>query len=739
MANDGQCQVRFEVSCDATQPGDHVKVVGSEAVLGSWRPEASTVVLGTTPDNFPKWSSEWVGLPANAEYKYVIVGGQQPRWEKCSDRQLPTEVKSCSDRRATITEEFGKSGACNVSLENSQRAAVRSASFSLIPEVRVEAEITIIFEVRCSTKPGEELRVVGSPDVLGAWSPSASKVVLSTTSSEYPVWISQPQNLMLTDGLEFKFVVCRDGIPVRWEGGKSNRQLAKDLAHAADGVRYKVAATFDRMNECIISRLPWSPKQVVNDPTVTRMCARRRSTENANNFGLLSPKLSLKRRGTWSCTSELPQGVLPTSRNPIFQSTESGMDTLAREAMCTQLKETNQKGIVARNRRASKMITQKEAFTPVTPATTCASPTNRRRFGFADDDSLSEDEANSQTIESETDSKDFVKAADEDGSTGDGEGDGEGEDESFDMAYELYEKLGEGAFGVVYRCSRRSTPEAKLAAKVIQLGQMEDREKKMLLGDKESGLEGEVAIHKSIPHHDLIVGLLHCFEERHAVTMVLDYCEGGDLFDVICAASQVSQSIGRGGALQQRAGADVVRQVLTALAFCHAHDVVHRDVKPENILVDRRLPAEALGVDAPLPTRVRLCDFGMAARCPADKEELADLCGSPDYVAQEVVRKQRYGQKVDVWSAGALLFAVLRGKTPFAAASDGLVIKNVVRGHIQFDAVWSTFRPSAGAAVDSMLTRLPHLRPSAAEAMSLDFFREAAVDVEPDTGGSSCS
>merc|ERR1711862_972612 len=105
---------------------------------------------------------------------------------------------------------------------------------------------------------------------------------------------------------------------------------------------------------------------------------------------------------------------------------------------------------------------------------------------------------------------------------------------------------------------------------------------------------------------------------------------------------------------------------------CHSKGIVHRDVKAENVLLTERWEDPAKVV----PT-AQLCDFGMAARC-LEEQTLEDTCGSPDYVAPEVVKRQPYRLKVDTWSAGVLLFVCLRGRTPFSGRSDGEVLRNVV-------------------------------------------------------------
>jgi len=285
---------------------------------------------------------------------------------------------------------------------------------------------------------------------------------------------------------------------------------------------------------------------------------------------------------------------------------------------------------------------------------------------------------------------------------------------SFEDDYDLKEQLGEGAFGLVFRCVLRANGTEEHAVKVVNKERLARHSLIALLGDKNTGREGEVDLHGCLPHHSNIVGLRDCFHTPSTVRLVIDLCKGGDLFDAIRRAKMESRRRSRDGALTEHGAASVVRQVLSALVFCHSKGVVHRDVKAENVLIEK--PIDLVPLDS-VAAVVKLCDFGLAARCwAADGPVLRDPVGSPDYLAPEVARLEPYGQVADVWSAGVLLFACLRGRLPFPARTDQGVLEMVRAGRCVFDDGWAQVTQEARSCTELMLQEQKE-RPTAEEAV----------------------
>lgn len=167
-------------------------------------------------------------------------------------------------------------------------------------------------------------------------------------------------------------------------------------------------------------------------------------------------------------------------------------------------------------------------------------------------------------------------------------------------------------------------------------------------------LSREIQILKSLSHPNLI--RLHAYKLDVHAMMVLTYTPGGDLFDFI-ASYRTQMSLD----LLRRIFGDVLR----AVAFLHTHNVVHRDIKLENVLLTRPAPEIlSLPYDYPEPIAV-LTDLGLA-RKTLEGELLVTRCGSEDYVPPELLMGQKYdGRQTDSWAMGVLLYAMMEGRLPF--------------------------------------------------------------------------
>lgn len=155
------------------------------------------------------------------------------------------------------------------------------------------------------------------------------------------------------------------------------------------------------------------------------------------------------------------------------------------------------------------------------------------------------------------------------------------------------------------------------------------------------GIEREIIIMKLLTHPN-VLRLYDVWETSKALYLVLEYVEGGELFDLLVER----------GPLQEQEAIKYFRQIILGTAYCHALGICHRDLKPENLLLDANL-------------NVKLADFGMAALESNDKL-LETSCGLPHYAAPEIVSGLKYhGSALDIWSCGVILFALLTGRLPF--------------------------------------------------------------------------
>ncbi|KAF7086751.1 hypothetical protein CFC21_090010, partial [Triticum aestivum] len=216
-----------------------------------------------------------------------------------------------------------------------------------------------------------------------------------------------------------------------------------------------------------------------------------------------------------------------------------------------------------------------------------------------------------------------------------------GGEEALRRQYSIGDEIGHGRFGTVRRCHSNATGEA-LALKTTPKAPLRDA-LDLALAEQEPKLHLLASSPPCSPH---LVALHAAFDDADAVHLVVDLCTGGDLLSLLSA---------RGGRLPEREAAGLAVQLASALAACHRRGVAHRDVKPDNLLFDAATGA------------LKLADFG-SAEWFGDGRRMSGIVGTPYYVAPEVVAGREYGEKVDVWSAGVVLYMMLSGAVPFYGA-----------------------------------------------------------------------
>ncbi|XP_020213505.1 serine/threonine-protein kinase ATG1t isoform X2 [Cajanus cajan] len=214
------------------------------------------------------------------------------------------------------------------------------------------------------------------------------------------------------------------------------------------------------------------------------------------------------------------------------------------------------------------------------------------------------------------------------------------------QCYLFRSKIGEGSFSAVWRAQQRPSGE-DVAVKQVFLSKLNPHLK--------ASLDCEINFLSSVNHPN-IIRLLHFFQDDGCVYLVLEFCAGGNLSSYI-------QTHGR---VQQQTARKFMQQLGSGLKVLHSHGIIHRDLKPENILLSSH------DGDAVL----KIADFGLS-RTVRPGEYAETVCGSPLYMAPEVLRFQRYDYKADMWSVGAILFELLNGYPPFNGRNNVQVLKNI--------------------------------------------------------------
>ncbi|CAM9363964.1 unnamed protein product, partial [Phaeothamnion confervicola] len=216
--------------------------------------------------------------------------------------------------------------------------------------------------------------------------------------------------------------------------------------------------------------------------------------------------------------------------------------------------------------------------------------------------------------------------------------------------------------------------------------------------------------------HPHIVQLIEVFREAHMCYLVMELVRGGELFDRIVARTCYDEVTARG----------IVRLLLMTVHYLHSHNVVHRDIKPENLLLMRHND----------DCQVKIADFGFAEHISV-LEECSAVCGTPQYVAPEILQGQRYGATVDVWSMGVVTFVLLGGYPPFYDREKKQLFRKIVRGQYEFHSpFWDHVSQEAKDFIRCMLVVDARSRRTAAQLLEHRWIRgPSAARLLPGPGG----
>jgi len=527
------------------------------------------------------------------------------------------------------------------------------------------------FRISCSeTSVGQHVRVVGSGLALGHWDPKFG-MPLQTSAPDFPVWRSSTGGVVLEEdtAVEYKYVICDSaGDVIMWENTPNRTLHVVPAPGQSDGAQRSAVSVSERWNLiCQLDRLHFSHR-----------LAPAPGAGGGGNLG----------------------GGLGRLDFPERQEGESLFEPTMRERV------SSSKSFLGTPRRSASL----SSFIPAAWDPEVANPSFEDAVmgeghgivvndaGLVREESCSNLFFGGEEVYHERRPQAWERQA----------------SQEFAERYALLGDgpLGEGTFGLVWRCSRRQKGgrgEEERAAKTVRKARLNDQERRFLLGE-----DGEISTHLTMKHPH-IVELFEYFDEHLTVTLVLEFCHGGDLFDAIVSEAKRQQHQ-RGGGLSERQAAVATQHTLSALAYVHSQQVVHRDIKCENILLAKQ------GV--PLEHNVfKLCDFGFAAH---DRGlGLRDRLGSPDTVAPEVVAGSRYSFSADLWSMGTLVYMMLAATPPFKAPTDADVLRKVRTGSYSLNgALWDSITAPPKHVVTSLMVVDPKLRPTAAETLEKAWFED---------------
>lgn len=277
--------------------------------------------------------------------------------------------------------------------------------------------------------------------------------------------------------------------------------------------------------------------------------------------------------------------------------------------------------------------------------------------------------------------------------------------------YEFLRVLGSGQYGKAHAAKNKTTGQ-HVAVKTINKSRFRFADRRYQF----DAMRNEIAITRALNHPN-IISLFEVYENETDLHLVMELCQGGELFDRIKAKKQYSELEAQG----------VLRQIASALVCLHQNKIAHCDLKPDNFLFD------GSGDDA----KVKIIDFGMA-RALRRREYLKHLRGTPYYIAPEVLEGQ-YSEHCDMWSFGVVMFVMLFGFPPFHGNSDQDIFNAIRAGFTpEVKPGWGAWFPqalnistSAQDLIARLLTNDPISRLSAEEVLDHPWIQGKDVPSHP--------
>ncbi|XP_067396848.1 serine/threonine-protein kinase 33 isoform X2 [Emydura macquarii macquarii] len=261
--------------------------------------------------------------------------------------------------------------------------------------------------------------------------------------------------------------------------------------------------------------------------------------------------------------------------------------------------------------------------------------------------------------------------------------------------YYFGRKLGQGSFGVVIEVKHKETGK-KWAIKKVNREKAGSSAVKLL--------EREVSILKRV-NHEHIIHLEEVFETPKRMYLVMELCEDGELKEILHKKGHFTEKETR----------HIIQSLASAIAYLHKKDIVHRDLKLENILVKSSETDE----ENEMKLNIKVTDFGLAVQKAGGSESMfQSTCGTPTYMAPEVISAHDYSQQCDIWSIGVIMYMLLCGDPPFIANSEEKLFELIKKGELHFNnPMWQTVSEAANNVLQLLLRVDPAHRITANELL----------------------
>ena len=220
-------------------------------------------------------------------------------------------------------------------------------------------------------------------------------------------------------------------------------------------------------------------------------------------------------------------------------------------------------------------------------------------------------------------------------------------------SFHIIEILGQGTFGKVFKVKKKDEPESEeFAMKVLK--------KAFLVKNNHLRYAITEANILKLSSHPFVIKLHYSFQTPENLYMILDYCPGGDL----------AFHLNKRQIFDENEAKFFIAEVILAMEYIHSLNIIYRDLKPENILIDKY-------------GHVKLADFGLAKEGVNDKQNAKSFCGSPAYLAPEMLQNKGVGKAADIYQIGAVLYELLVGFPPYYTENIKKLYENIKAAKLQ--------------------------------------------------------
>jgi len=241
--------------------------------------------------------------------------------------------------------------------------------------------------------------------------------------------------------------------------------------------------------------------------------------------------------------------------------------------------------------------------------------------------------------------------------------------------YEIEDEIGTGRYSHCFRAKNKETGNY-YACKELEKGNLTDYETLM----------SEIEILTKLDHPN-IIKLYEIFETDKYIYLIMELCTGGELFNKIIEKTE------NGEIFNEREAANIFRQMMSAITYCHEKKIAHRDLKPENLLL----------LNDSKNSPIKVIDFGMSKIYKESNDPMNEYVGTAFYISPEVLER-KYDAKCDIWSAGVILYLLLSGCLPFDGENDEEVFQKIKSKKLDFSGnEWESISDEAKDLVKGML------------------------------------